>query len=142
VETVFSSTRFLSGWELLDNNPATKQIAAAGGNLYQRHNNGLIWMLWERKDDTYGSLRLAVVAEIHATNFLSSLVHEGVADFMSRFATGNKGAKVQRFILDSSLPATVSLGNPMRGKGLDGHSRPKLFGYCRKGTCVGEFPPR
>jgi hypothetical protein len=41
--------------------------------------------LWERKDDTYGSLRLAVVAEIHATDFLSSLVHEGVADFMSRF---------------------------------------------------------
>jgi hypothetical protein len=43
--------------------------------------------LWERKDDTYGSLRLAVVAEIDATDFLSSLVHEGVADFMSRFVT-------------------------------------------------------
>ena len=26
-----------------------------------------------------------MVAEIHATDFLSSLVHEGVADFMSRF---------------------------------------------------------
>ena len=26
-------------------------------------------------DDTYGSLWLAVVAEIHATDFLSSLVH-------------------------------------------------------------------
>ena len=43
-------------------------------------------VLWEGKDDTYGSPRLAVVAEIHATNFLSSLVHEGVADFMSRSA--------------------------------------------------------
>ncbi len=32
----------LTGWEQLDNNPATKQIAA-GGNLYQRHETGAIW---------------------------------------------------------------------------------------------------
>jgi hypothetical protein len=31
------------GWELLDNNPATSFIAAGGGQLYQRHNTGLIW---------------------------------------------------------------------------------------------------
>jgi hypothetical protein len=30
-------------WQLLDNNPATQEIVADGGNLYQRHNTGLIW---------------------------------------------------------------------------------------------------
>jgi galactose oxidase len=30
-------------WELLDNNPASVFIAAAGDNLYQLHNNGSIW---------------------------------------------------------------------------------------------------
>jgi hypothetical protein len=33
----------LSGWELLDNNPATAEIVAADGNLYQRHNNGFFF---------------------------------------------------------------------------------------------------
>ena len=32
-----------AGWQQLDNNPATVDIAASGGNLYQRHNTGLIW---------------------------------------------------------------------------------------------------
>jgi len=30
-------------WQLLDQNPATKQIAGAWGNLYQIHNTGRIW---------------------------------------------------------------------------------------------------
>ncbi|WP_203758689.1 hypothetical protein, partial [Cellulomonas chitinilytica] len=33
----------LTGWELLDNNPATVEIVAAGGHLYQRHGDGTIW---------------------------------------------------------------------------------------------------
>jgi len=35
----------MTGWELFDNNPATKKIVAGGGNLYQMHQNGLIWKL-------------------------------------------------------------------------------------------------
>src|SRR5437763_16253923 len=31
------------GWQLLDNNPNTREIVAAGGQLYQRHANGMIW---------------------------------------------------------------------------------------------------
>jgi hypothetical protein len=31
------------GWQLLDNNPSTKAIAADGGALYQMHNDGKIW---------------------------------------------------------------------------------------------------
>jgi hypothetical protein len=33
----------LTGREQLDNNPATAEIVAADGNLYQRHNNGFIF---------------------------------------------------------------------------------------------------
>src|SRR4051812_9602968 len=41
----FGTTEDLStwSWQLLDNNPATVGIVADGGNLYQRHNTGLIW---------------------------------------------------------------------------------------------------
>ena len=31
------------GWQMLDNNTATKAIAADGTRLYQLHNNGKIW---------------------------------------------------------------------------------------------------
>lgn len=31
------------GWRMLDNNPATKAISAAGDALYQLHNTGKIW---------------------------------------------------------------------------------------------------
>jgi len=31
------------GWQMLDNNPKTAAIAAAGTRLYQLHNNGAIW---------------------------------------------------------------------------------------------------
>jgi hypothetical protein len=31
-------------WQELDNNPATVDIAASGGHLYQRHNSGRIWV--------------------------------------------------------------------------------------------------
>ena len=30
-------------WTMLDNNPATVDIVAAGDQLYQRHDNGRIW---------------------------------------------------------------------------------------------------
>uniref|UniRef100_UPI001470D842 hypothetical protein n=1 Tax=Nocardia sienata TaxID=248552 RepID=UPI001470D842 len=33
----------LTGWKTLDNNPATAQIAASGGHLYQRHDTGRIY---------------------------------------------------------------------------------------------------
>ena len=33
----------MTGWRELDNNPRTKQIAAAGGKLYQIHSTGAIW---------------------------------------------------------------------------------------------------
>lgn len=31
-------------WQELDNNPATVDIVASGGHLYQRHNTGRIWI--------------------------------------------------------------------------------------------------
>jgi hypothetical protein len=33
----------LSGWQMLDNNPATTEIKASGENLYQKHGDGTIW---------------------------------------------------------------------------------------------------
>ncbi len=53
-------------WQLLDNNPATVQIAAAGGNLYQRHNNGFIWRYtgtpltgWQLLDNNPATVQIA-----------------------------------------------------------------------------------
>ena len=31
------------GWQMLDNNPATRAIVTSGGQLYQLHNSGKIW---------------------------------------------------------------------------------------------------
>jgi hypothetical protein len=33
----------ITGWQLIDRNPATVDIVASAGNLYQRHGNGHIW---------------------------------------------------------------------------------------------------
>jgi hypothetical protein len=33
----------VTGWQLLDNNPATTSIVARGGTLYQMHGDGSIW---------------------------------------------------------------------------------------------------
>ena len=40
--TAIGNAAFTS-WEPLDNNPATVEIVAGGGQLYQRHNSGMIW---------------------------------------------------------------------------------------------------
>jgi hypothetical protein len=48
-------------WQKLDDNTATKKIAASGGNLYQIHTNGKIWKYvgtkwWQRLDDNAASV--------------------------------------------------------------------------------------
>jgi hypothetical protein len=57
----------LTGWELLDNNPATVQIAASFSDpgLYQLHRDGKIWRYtgpplagWQLIDDNPGSVRI------------------------------------------------------------------------------------
>jgi hypothetical protein len=47
----------MTGWQLLDANPATVDIAAGGTELYQRHANGHLWRCtgtpmtgWQRLD--------------------------------------------------------------------------------------------
>jgi CubicO group peptidase (beta-lactamase class C family) len=57
----------MSGWQLLDNNPATKAIISPpGGGLYQLHNNGKIWRYtgtpitgWELLDQNPATVSLA-----------------------------------------------------------------------------------
>jgi hypothetical protein len=60
------------GWERLDNNPHTHEIVAAGGHLYQRHNDGRIWRYvgppctgdncpgWQQLDNNPKTKRIAV----------------------------------------------------------------------------------
>jgi len=55
-----------AGWQQLDNNPATVDIAASGGNLYQRHNTGLIWQYtgtpltgWQQLDNNPATVDIA-----------------------------------------------------------------------------------
>jgi hypothetical protein len=31
------------GWQELDNNPRTQEVAVTGTHIYQRHDNGAIW---------------------------------------------------------------------------------------------------
>jgi hypothetical protein len=52
-------------WQQLDNNPATTEIVAASGNLYQRHSNGFIWRYtgtplsgWELLDNNPASTEI------------------------------------------------------------------------------------
>jgi hypothetical protein len=60
----------LTGWELLDNNPATADIVAAGGQLYQRHVNGLIWRFtgtpltgWELLDNNPATVDIVAAGD-------------------------------------------------------------------------------
>jgi hypothetical protein len=55
----------LMGWQLLDNNPATMQIVADGGNLYQLHTNGKIWQYtgtpltgWQQLDSNPATMQI------------------------------------------------------------------------------------
>ncbi|MGI2908100.1 hypothetical protein, partial [Tolypothrix sp. VBCCA 56010] len=65
----------------LDNNPATKQIAAAGGNLYQIHNTGAIWKYvgspltgWQQLDNNPDSIAIVAASgnlyQIHNNGFI------------------------------------------------------------------------
>ena len=53
-----------------ENNPATVQIVAAGGQLYQRHNTGLIWRYtgtpltgWEELDNNPATIQIVAAAD-------------------------------------------------------------------------------
>jgi hypothetical protein len=56
----------IARWEELDNNPATRHIAAADGNLYQLHSTGAIFRYvgppltgWELLDDNPATSQIA-----------------------------------------------------------------------------------
>ena len=53
-------------WQELDNNPATVNIVASGGHLYQRHNTGRIWIYtgtphtgWQELDNNPATVQIA-----------------------------------------------------------------------------------
>ena len=53
-------------WQELDNNPATVDIVASGGHLYQRHNTGRIWIYtgtphtgWQELDNNPATVQIA-----------------------------------------------------------------------------------
>ena len=53
-------------WRELDNNPATVNIVASGGHLYQRHNTGRIWVYtgtphtgWQELDNNPATVQIA-----------------------------------------------------------------------------------
>jgi len=53
-------------WQELDNNPATVDIVTSGGRLYQRHNNGRIWIYtgtphtgWQELDNNPATVQIA-----------------------------------------------------------------------------------
>jgi Astacin (Peptidase family M12A) len=53
-------------WQELDDNPATVDIVASGGHLYQRHNTGRIWVYtgtphtgWQELDDNPATVQIA-----------------------------------------------------------------------------------
>jgi astacin (peptidase family M12A) len=53
-------------WQELDNNPATVDIVASGGHLYQRHNTGRIWVYtgtphtgWQELDNNPATVQIA-----------------------------------------------------------------------------------
>ena len=55
----------LTGWQMLDNNAATKMIAAGTGSFYQIHNTGAIWKYvgpplteWQQLDGNAASTRI------------------------------------------------------------------------------------
>jgi hypothetical protein len=56
----------MTGWQALDNNAATVEITASGGNLYQRHNDGWIFRYtgppmtgWQPLDNNRATVALA-----------------------------------------------------------------------------------
>jgi galactose oxidase len=68
-------------WELLDRNPASVSIVAAGDNLYQLHNNGNIWRYtgppitgWELLDNNPATKQIAAAGnklyQIHNNGFI------------------------------------------------------------------------
>jgi Astacin (Peptidase family M12A) len=67
-----------ANWQLLDNNPATADIVAAGNNLYQLHKNGRIWKYtgtpltgWQELDNNLATKKIVAAGgnlyQIHKT---------------------------------------------------------------------------
>src|SRR5215204_1165911 len=58
-------TTDLGNWQVLDDNDATREIVAAGGNLYQRHESGAVWKytgtpkVWQLIDDNRATASIA-----------------------------------------------------------------------------------
>lgn len=62
----------ISGWELIDQNPATVQIVAASNALYQRHRDGKIWRYqgtpitgWELIDRNPETIRIVAAGTLY-----------------------------------------------------------------------------
>ena len=71
----------MTGWQGLDDNPATVQIAAAGGNLYQLHSTGAIWKYvgppitgWHQLDNNPASVAIVAAGsnlwQLHNSGFI------------------------------------------------------------------------
>ncbi len=70
LDAQFSSTVYplqnpFPNWLELDNNPATVEVVASGGNLYQRHDSGRIWVYtgppltgWQELDDNPATVQI------------------------------------------------------------------------------------
>jgi hypothetical protein len=72
----------MTGWEVLDGNPATVDIVAAGNQLYQRHNNGRIWRFT-------GGVALDDLLDLDVGACAGTTVNEQERLFANRAGAGN-----------------------------------------------------
>ena len=77
----------MTGWELLDQNPATVSLAATSTHLYQRHNGGSIWEYagpstgWKVLDNNPATVAIAAtgaaVYQLHNNGRIWRLFYSG-----------------------------------------------------------------